>query len=572
MFPQSNSFRQKISLDGFWDFRFDPKREGEARGWFDGVAATRPIAVPASWNDQFADERDNLGPAWYQTRFDLPWGWRGQRIYVRFGSVNYLAEVWLNGIKVGRHEGGHLPFDLDLTDHVREADNLLVVRVDGNLTRHTVPPGDVPPDPLHSFAIVHYPSVNFDFFPYCGIHRPVLLYTKPSRGIDDVTVITDIEDSTGIVQIKVAGGVDDATVRVKLRGHGVELVGESAAREITFNIRSAALWNIGEPNLYEVIVDLIREGEVCDRYLLRIGIRTIKVDGNALLLNGKPIYLKGFGRHEDFFVVGRGLLPSLIIKDYDLMRWVGANSFRTSHYPYSDEMMDLADQLGVLVIDETPAVGLFFDRDGLAQRLALCRQQVREMIARDKNHPSVVMWSLANEPHSHFDSAHTFIRDLYDLAKSLDPTRPITITSHVGIKEESFEFLDVVCLNRYYGWYTEAGQIDAGVKRLAEEIDAIHARYPKPFILTEFGADATAGFHAQPAEMFSEEFQAEMIAAYIDVLRARPFVAGEHVWTMCDFKTAQAVRRMNGMNYKGVFTRDRKPKLAAHRLKEIWKL
>src|SRR5690606_21552764 len=170
-------------------------------------------------------------------------------------------------------------------------------------------------------------------------------------------------------------------------------------------------------------VELVQNGSVVDRYSLPIGIRTIAIEGDQLLLNGQPIYLRGFGRHEDFPITGRGLLPAVIVKDYALMKWIGANSFRTTHYPYSEEMMMLADRLGFLVIDETPAVGLFFAEEGLDRRLALCRQYTQELIARDKNHPSVIMWSLANEPHSRRPAAKPFFRELYDLARELDPTR-----------------------------------------------------------------------------------------------------------------------------------------------------
>ena len=201
----------------------------------------------------------------------------------------------------------------------------------------------------------------------------------------------------------------------------------------------------------------------------------------------------------------------------------------------------------------------------------MCRQQVRELIARDKNHPSVIMWSLANEPHSRRPAAKAFFRELYDLAKSLDPTRPATVVSMLGLEEEAFEFCDVVCLNRYYGWYSEPGQLEQGYARLSAELDALYARYPKPLLLTEFGADTIPGFHAQPPEMFSEEYQAQMLAGYIEVLNSKPFVVGQHVWNLCDFKTGQAVHRVAGMNYKGVFTRDRRPKMAAHRLRELWR-
>jgi beta-glucuronidase len=130
--------------------------------------------------------------------------------------------------------------------------------------------------------------------------------------------------------------------------------------------------------------------------------------------------------------------------------------------------------------------------------------------------------------------------------------------------------VDFLCLNRYYGWYTEAGQIEAGCQRLSAELDELYARFHKPLVLSEFGADTVAGCHAEPPEMFSEEYQAEMLSRYIEVLRTKPFVIGEHIWNLCDFKTGQAVHRMGGLNLKGVFTRDRKPKLAAHRLREVW--
>jgi beta-glucuronidase len=234
-------------------------------------------------------------------------------------------------------------------------------------------------------------------------------------------------------------------------------------------------------------------------------------------------------------------------------------------------MMMLADRLGFLVIDEIPAVGLYFREDGLERRLALCRQQIRELIARDKNHPSVIMWSIANEPHSTRPEALPFLEDLANLARELDPTRPVTFASYLGVLEEAFALVDVACLNRYFGWYTQTGRIDEGMQLLSAELDAIHARHGKPVVLAEFGADTIPGMHAQPPEMFSEEYQAEFLTRTIEVLRGKPYVAGEHVWNMCDFKTSQGITRVGGLNHKGVFTRDRRPKMAAHRLRELWR-
>lgn len=576
LYPQSNPFRQCIDLSGFWDLRFDPDDAGGTAGWEAGFDGGYPCAVPASWNDQFDEWRDYVGQAWYQTKFDLPWGWNDspRRIHLRFNSVNYMAEVWLNGVRMGQHEGGHLPFAFDVTPHVRSEDNRLVVRVEGRLTPDRVPPGNVPADPHDAFPNMGYPPGSFDFFPFCGIHRPVLLSATAPDCISDLTVISEIQRDAGLVRVRldrVAG--DPVTARFTLCGHGAQVSAESDAAErveTELRVPEVALWAPGAPHLYSLTVDLMRHGETLDRYSIPVGIRTVSVEGDAFLLNGQPIHLRGFGRHEDFPVTGRGLVPAVIVKDYALMRWVGANSFRTTHYPYSEQMMDLADRLGFLVIDETPAVGLFFREEGLERRLSLCRRYTQELIERDKNHPSVIMWSLANEPHSNRLAAKPFFRNLYDLAKALDGTRPLTLVSYLGTCEESFEFLDVVCLNRYSGWYSESGQIEEGCARLSAELDDIHQRYPKPLMMTEFGADAIAGWHAEPPEMFSEEYQARMLSRYIEVMSSKPFVVGQHVWNLCDFKTAQAVHRVGGMNLKGVFTRDRRPKLAAHRLRELW--
>ncbi|MBI1281844.1 MAG: beta-glucuronidase [Anaerolineaceae bacterium] len=587
LYPQTNAKRQMIDLSGFWNIHFDPDNSGRFGAGFDGGEI---IAVPASWNDQLNDRRDYFGTAWYQTTFSLPWGWRGQRIFVRFNSVNYLADVWLNGEQIGSHEGGHLPFAFDITDRVQDEGNLLVVRVDSSLAPDRVPPGNLNAQPGASFGLASFPDSSFDFFPFCGIQRPVLLYTTPQSAITDVTVTTTIDGKDGMVAVRVVHTADAATLRFSLQGHGATETAESSTNTGTLTVKNAAFWSPQSPNLYTLKVELLQSGQVIDSYALDIGIRTIEVDGDRLLLNGEPVKLLGFGRHEDFPVVGKGLLPALIVKDYELMRWIGANSFRTTHYPYSEQMMQLADRLGFMIIDETPAVGLFFMEPGQERRNALCKQYIREMIDRDKNHPSVIMWSIANEPHTakpearqtYYSQNYTVVdhasreaavqafREQAELARSLDPTRPLTLVSHEGATEEAWRFVDVISLNRYLGWYSESGRIDAGVERLSHEIDVVHQHFPGPFILTEFGTDTIPGHHAEPPEMFSEEYQVEFLTQYITMMNTKPFVVGQHIWNLCDFKTSQGVIRMGGYNYKGVFTRDRRPKMAAHRVRDIW--
>lgn len=477
-----------------------------------------------------------------------------------------MTDVWINEELIGSHEGGHLPFEFEVTNNLQKGENIIVVRVDGNLSPDKVPPSG------SSFV---FPPSSFDFFPFCGIHRPVLLYSVPKKHLEDIFVITKIQDEEGILQVKVSlknAGQDQ--IKFILKGDNKllekKVVEEGDLIETSLHVKNPNLWNPNNPFLYNLTVQLSKEEVIFDSYSLKIGIRTIEVKGDQLLLNGESIYLNGFGRHEDFPITGRGYVPAVIIKDYSLMKWIGANSFRTSHYPYSEQMIDLADRLGILIIDEIPAVGLTFDSKYIDRHLELCQQYMRELISRDKNHPSVIMWSMANEPKSSTRS-NTFFRSIYDLAKNLDPSRLITLVNMMGVKDKAFEFCDLICINRYYGWYTEPGQITKGLENLSRELDKLYQIYKKPIILSEFGVGTIPGVHAQPPEMFSEEYQVEFLTRYISLLRTKDYVVGEHIWNLCDFKTGQSIRRMGGINYKGVFTRDRKPKMVAHELKRLWK-
>lgn len=577
--PQTNTHRRAHELSGFWTFR--PETAGDdSSNWSGGVPTGELIAVPGSWNEQIHELRDFCGIAWYETRLFIHPD-DTSREYLRFGSVNYAADVWLNGVHVAHHEGGHLPFDVDITDTCVAGANRLVVRVDNELSMDRVPPGEPAREAvgmdlgsatdlgaLLGGMMSGFPRMHADFFPFGGIQRPVVHATVHRHGLTDVHLL-ETDPGTGALRALVSAP-DGAEVSLRVGDTVDRRSVSNGAAELSVIIPDVRPWSPTDPHLYEVVFTVTADGTEIDEYRLRVGMRTIRVDGTKLLLNGEPIVLVGFGRHEDYPMIGKGHFPAGNIRDFDMMKWMGANSFRTSHYPYSEEQLDLADELGFLVISETPAVGLEFGDPAEGARLERCLEMTRELVERDRNRTSVIMWSLANEPMSfNGEAARAYLGQLVDAARSLDD-RPITIVNPLSKGDMIHQLVDVVGLNRYSGWYSDQGDIVGGTRVLARELDALNERHGKPIIVTEFGCDTLPGHHADPPEMWSEEYQAEFLASYITMMSERPFVAGQHIWNLADFKTSQGVLRAASMNHKGVLTRDRKPKMAAHRVRSLW--
>jgi beta-glucuronidase len=553
--PQTNGCRVAVDLSGVWVLGRDSGPDWRG-GVPSGIAV--PVGVPGSWNDQVPGVRDELGPVWYERRFERPPA--GDRdVAVRFGSVCYAAEVWLNGQWLGRHEGGHLPFALPCGDALRAGENVLVVRVDGRLGPDTVPPGLVPRE--HAHPREFHPDVPFDFFPFAGIHRRVELVATPRGGIRDVRLVASPDSSGAVMSVSVSTeGGDDGDVTLTLDGERITA---------PHRVPRSELWSSENPRLHLLEVELHRGGSLVDRYVLRTGIRFVSVAGDQLLLNGTPVQLRGFGRHEDFPVLGRGTAPALAARDLLLMRQAGANSFRTAHYPCDEETLDVADQLGLMVIAETPAVGLYFAEPGVRRRQELALRFLTELIARDHSRACVIGWSVANEPRMNHPEAAAALRSLCDTARALDGTRPVSYATDLP-DAPGVDAADIVFLNAYPGWYVVPGRLDAAQSILGDTLDRLHKRYGKPVVITEFGADAIPGTHADPPAMWSEEYQAELIERLLRVAGERPFVAGTHIWTFADFATAQADHRPGSVNFKGVYTRDRRPKLAARRLRDLW--
>ncbi len=588
LFPRESETRDVKDLSGLWDFKVDFNNEGRQKEWFK-KPLENPIemAVPASYNDVVQDQdiRDHVGDVWYEKEIFISKNWQNERIVLRIGSATHYGAFWINGIFAAEHQGGYTPFEADITDMVNLGEsNRITVCVNNELSFKTIPPGKI--EDVGGKRIQKY---FHDFFNYSGLHRPIRLYATPKEFVEDITVNTDYKGAEGIVryEIKTSGS---SAVKVSLIDEEGKVAGKADGIQGTINIKNVNLWQPGNAYLYDLHVQIIDDsGETLDSYRLPIGIRTVEVKGHHFLINGKPFYFKGFGKHEDMDVKGKGLDHVMNLKDFSLMKWMGANSFRTSHYPYSEEIMNMADREGMVVIDETPAVGLFimdhsaaltgntdeqtFSEENIGDAALKAHiQSINELIERDKNHPSVVMWSVANEPAGHEDGALPYFEKIAKVTRSLDSTRPICcvnlMLAFAGNCKISHLF-DVLCLNRYFGWYIDSGNLDKAVVDLENELNSWNLLLGKPIIMAEYGVDTLAGLHQDPPIMWSEEFQSEFLRRYHEVFDKLDFFIGEHVWNFADFATSQGIIRVDG-NKKGVFTRNRRPKAAAFLLKERW--
>lgn len=589
LYPLQNNYRTVFDLSGFWKIKADPEDLGNKEKWFssDLEGDTHTIAIPGSWNEQLTEQgfRNYVGKVWHETSFNIPSVYSEEyKIWFRAGAADHSAEVWLNGNYVGKHEGGYLPFELDLTDYLNESgqSNHLSICIDSSITMHTLPQ-DVDPN-SEQYGTPRYerrhlfPATRFDFFPYGGLTRSVNLLATPVNCISDIDIETT---NNGDINIEItASNFDETVVKIIDKNGNIVTESDSKSSSVELKLNSPNLWSPSDPYLYKARISLIKNNSIVDEYDEEFGFREIKIDGGKILLNGESLFMSGFGKHEDFPIVGRGQFRPAYLRDYELMRWIGANSYRTSHYPYDEEMMRLADKMGFLIIDEVPAVSLGFwsnEFEDLKPLLDNHKKAIKELIIRDKNHPSVISWSVTNEPNlwaEEFyqnDASKQYFKAIYDFTKSLDTSRPVMSISMAAHKENDvvLESCDVIGLNRYYGWYTKPVDLEQAAIDLSTELDNTFEKYGKPIMITEFGADTVEGLHATTAQMFTEEFQTAFIFKYLEVMEKKDYVFGSHVWNFADFMTPQHFRRVI-LNKKGVFTRDRNPKSVAFKLREHW--
>ena len=510
---------------GYYDYRYQPREDGffmarTPRDKSDLVEydfdASPRLQVPGDWNSQ--DERLFFyeGTVWYRKVFDYRLQ-PGARLFVHFGAANYDAHVYLNGTKLGSHEGGFTPFNFEITAQVRSTGNSLVVKVDNRRRLDAVP------------------TVNTDWWNYGGLTRDVMLIELPATFVRDYVLQLargSTERIAGWVQLDgpAAAGRE---VRVRIPEAGIATtVSTDAGGRATIDIAAGLeLWSPSNPKLYELEVAV---GD--DRVSDRIGFRTIATRGTDILLNGKPVFLRGISVHEQAPKrEGRANGPEDARTVLAWVKELGGNFVRLAHYPHNESMVRMADSLGLMVWAEIPVYWTIqWENDAT---LANARRQLSEMVTRDRNRASVILWSMANEtPRS--EPRLAFLQSLARHARELDPTRLLTAALELryrrrdgvlAIDDPFGRDLDVLAVNEYLGWYTGSPQLADSVRW--------ESAYDKPLVVSEFGAGALQGYHADAETRWSEEYQASVYQHQVAMFKRIPFLRGVTPWILTDFRS-----------------------------------
>ncbi len=592
LYPRNTATRQVVDLSGMWKFCFDKGGVGESKGYASALPNTAiDMPVPASFADFFTDKysKEYTGDFWYETCFFADSAWKDRDVDIRFFAAAHEATVFVNGKKIGSHCGGFLPFSYNLNSVLQYGKpNTVVVKLNNELSRTTLPCGET--KTLKDGTKVSAPY--FDFFNYSGLIRPVKLVITPRISLTDVTLKHVLQGKNYVTEYSVETS-GEAQVKVCVYDEKGTAVFRTEGVSGTVKIKDVKLWQPLNSYLYTFEFSLYCGGQLADIYSMPVGIRTVEIKGNRILVNGSPVYFKGFGKHEDSPVSGRGFNLPYIKRDFELMKWIGANSFRTSHYPYSEEIYQLADREGFLVIDELPAVGMFlsihnavdaasgakvepfFDKpDVLTGTLKNHLAQLEELILRDKNYACVVAWSLLNEPDTvGSDKAVGYFKKVFDRCLELDVQKRPRSFAHLFVSQpdrcKCTHLCDFVMLNRYYGWYSGGGiELADSFTVLDEELKKWD-KIGKPVMFTEYGTDNVHGLTRLPSVMWAENYEVEYLEGYHKVFDSHPCVMGEQLWNFADFQTTEGIIRCDG-NKKGVFTRYREPKMAAFELKKRW--
>ncbi|CAN5769536.1 beta-glucuronidase [soil metagenome] len=509
--------------------------------------ATAPtLNVPGDWNTQDPKLFNYEGVLWYQRDFDFQ-PKAGTRTFLHIGAANYRSHVWVNGQRICDHEGGYTPFDCEATTVLHPGSNFVVVAVDA--TR----------------LVDGIPSVGIDWMNYGGITRDVSLITVPKAFIDDYDVHLEHGPAwqagnttlTGYVHVLDAPAGTAVTVNIPEAGVKTTLKTDAEGNApFTVKASKLSLWSPETPKLYKVE---LASGE--DKLTDDIGFRDIRVDGTRILLNGKAIFLQGANMHAEAPVrSGRAITDQDVATIYSYLKEMNANFVRLCHYPHDERMTRASDKNGTMVWSEIPNwQHISFEKPEVYAKDVF---MLKEMIRRDRNKASVILWSVSNETPNN-PTRTKFLNDLANEARRLDPTRPITsaiigpkIVDHkMDGKDPLTAALDVIGQNEYIGWY----------EMTPEDADLIQWSFPdKPVIMSEFGAEAKQGNHGANNQRWTEEQQVYVLEHQFTMMKKIPQLRGMTPWVLMDFRspTRNIPKLQDGFNRKGLIAEDGKKKAA----------
>ena len=544
---------------GYFDYRRHPRADG-------GYGANRKpqskhdlieysfetaaqLQVPGDWNTQRPEFMFYEGHIWYERDFDyVPKA--GHRLYLWFGAANSRASVYLNGVQLGEHEGGFTPFQFEVTKLAREKGNFVVVNVDNERRPEGVP------------------ALATDWWNYGGLTREVRLIEVPETFIEDYSLQLEKGSGSrisGWVRLNGPNRRQPVTVPIPEARVSITVTPDESGLAAIGVDAQLALWSPENPKLYDVEIE-----NSSDRVSERIGFRTIQASGKDILLNGKPLHLRGVSIHGEAPFRGGRLFSEAEART--LLLWakeLNCNLVRLAHYPHDEATVRLADELGLLVWSEIPVYWAIEWEN--AETLRNAKQQLAEVITRDKNRAAVILWSVGNEtPVS--QPRLTFLGALAELAHKLDSTRLVTaaLETHytdpvtITVNDPLGRYLDVISCNEYVGWYDGP----------PEKIDTIHWKmeHDKPFVISEFGADAQAGRHGDAGAIWSEEYQADIYRRQIEMFRRIPFLTGTIAWVLVDFRSPR--RPLTGIqdffNRKGLYSDRGERKSAFYILRDYY--
>ncbi len=564
-----------LDLNGVWAFSVDLDPE-----YHTGQDYSRPtslrhwerVPVPGCWN-RYAESYDLYeGVAWFVREFSVPDLAAEPVATLLFGAVNYLADVYLNGRHIGHHEGGYTAFEVDATPALRTGPNRLAVRVDNRHLR------------------IRLPAV-LGWYNYGGIHRSVSLHVTRKARLESVRVSAEpsVEGAAG--RLHVHASRPDVGLRTEIRDPKGQTVWTHTSRggtwDLEFSLPHAEVWSPESPVLHSLAVSLLEGDEELDRRECRFGVRLLRADGQRLLLNGNPVHLRGICYLYDHPSCGVAYDPHVARADLDDLQALGVNCLR-SHFPLPEPFLDECDRRGIMLWLEVPiyCVRPSTDQcdtifaDGDVQ--ALARQMVREMVEQAHNHPSVVIWSVGNECNTDHPESVAFFRNCVEQVRALDRDRLISYAALYGGVGQMTEMVDIVSLNEYWGWYDrisldgsrEAGPLPEFPLQLPqlEGCLAEKSALGKPLLLSEFGADAEPGFLSATGELWSEQYQAELIARQLAIAAAYPAVCGTFPFLYNDYRdpSKPVGHYWRGTNLKGIVSYSREHKLAWERLRQAY--